>query len=132
MLSDKARSAVCVVALAALIGACTIIGCSGPAMDNIEIEAEVEQAATRYYNVYGEWPKSMEQLRAPRSGGDPEFTNILSVALAHIEPKASVCKITFATKPDGSLSIEVLGPDPGDKIREGLGIPNTKISHASQ
>ena len=119
---------------AALIGAFTIIGCSRSvlSMDNITIEAEIEQAASMYYNAYGEWPKSMEQLRAQRPGGDRNFTNLLSVAVAQIMPEASSCKITFATKPDGSLSIDVLGPNPGDKISEELAIPNIKISHTDK
>jgi len=59
------------------------------------------------------------------------FTNSLSDAVARIEPEASSCKITFVTKPDGSLSIEVLGPTPGDKISGGVGIP-TKFSNAGK
>ena len=119
--------------IAAWIEACTLIGCSysGPAMDNVSIETEIEQAAGEYYCVYGEWPNSMAQLRTPRPGGDQAFTNSLSDAVARIEPEASSCKITFVTKPDGSLSIEVLGPTPGDKISGGVGIP-TKFSNAGK
>ena|SRR5215469_5981973 len=127
----RARLAVCVTVFAALIGAFTIVGCSRSvlSMDNITIEAEIEQAASRYYNVYGEWPKSMNDLRAPRPGGDQRFKRLLSDAIARIIPEASKCKITFVTKPDGRLSIEVLGPNPGDSISEEVDIPHTTISH---